>query len=183
MRKVIILLLLLCPLTFAQKLDVAVLGGGQMSFNPNSNVGTAAVIQGNAGFRLFHLPLLSLYGEVPVTGSFNINSGLPAAVAAHRYRTLFVTPGLRLKLAPEAPVSPFFTAGAGWARYSPEDSAFDSHTTNVVQYGAGLDFKLAPFLGFRTEVRDYFTGAPRIDSTFTDRQHNVTAMAGLMLRF
>lgn len=183
MRKAIFCFLLLCPAAFAQKFDLAVLGGGQISFNPNNNVGTGAVIQGNPAFRLVHVPLWALHLEVPVTASFNIGSGLPAAVAAREFRTLFITPGLRLKFAPGSPVSPFLAAGGGWARYSPQNSALDSHSTGVVQFGAGVDFKIAPYVGLRTEVRDYYTGAPEIGLAFSERQNNVNAMAGLWLRF
>jgi hypothetical protein len=178
--------LLLATSAFAQKLDLAVLGGGQISFNPNSNVGTGAVIQGNVGYRLASAPLLQLYAEVPITASFAINSHLPSLIATRDYNTLFVTPGLRLKIAPPlSPVQPYFAGGFGWARYSPEsaNSGLRENTTDVFQFGAGLDFRLAPFLALRTEVRDYYTGAPNIAIGFTERQHNVTAMGGLVLRF
>jgi hypothetical protein len=129
---------------------------------------------------------LQLYGEVPITASFAINSHLPSAVASRDYNTLFVTPGVRLKIAaPLVPVQPFFTAGFGWARYSPESSSsgLRENTTDVFQFGAGSDFHLAPYLGARLEVRDYYTGSPNIAVGFTERQHNVTAMGGLVLRF
>jgi len=185
MRKAIVFILLLCPAAFAQKLDLAVLGGGQISFNPNSNVGTGAVIQGNVGARFLSLPLLQVYAEVPITASFGINSNLPSAIGARDFRTQFVTPGIRAKISPPlSPIQPYFTVGGGWARYSPESgSGLAENTTNVFEFGAGSDFRLAPFLGLRTEVRDYYTGAPNIAVGFTQRQHNVTAMAGLVLRF
>src|SRR3954470_15678670 len=180
--RILFLLLLSLP-AVCQKVDLAVLGGGQISFNPNSSVGTGAVIQGNAGFRIAKAPLVALYAEIPVTASFSIGGGLPQQIAARDFRTLFVTPGLRLKLAPISPVSPFFTLGFGVARYSPQNSTADPTTTNVVQFGGGTDFNIAPFLSLRTEVRDYFTGPPRLGSTFTRRQHNITAMGGLVVRF
>jgi hypothetical protein len=181
--KTALIVLLFCSLSYAQKVELAVLGGGQISFNPNSDIGTGVVLQGNAGFRVAKAPLLALYAEIPVTASFAVSRDLPSNVAARDYRTLFVTPGLRLKLAPISPVSPFFTLGFGWARYSPQNSTADPTTTNVVQFGGGTDFKIAPFLSIRTEVRDYFTGPPRLDSTFTRRQHNIAAMGGLVVRF
>jgi opacity protein-like surface antigen len=181
--KRILLVLLFCSAAFAQKVDLAVLGGGQLSFNPNGNIGTGAVIQGNAGYRILKAPLVALYAEIPITGSFAIDRQLPSAVGSGDYNTLFVTPGLRLKLAPISPVSPYFTLGAGWARYQEERSGGISNSTNVVEFGGGVDYKIAPFVGLRTEIRDYFTGAPRLDATFTDRQHNITFMGGLVLRF
>jgi hypothetical protein len=181
--KRVLWVVLLCSAAFAQKVDIALLGGGQISINPNGDVGTGAVIQGNVGYRILKAPLLALYAELPITGSFAIGRGLPSAFGSGDYNTLFVTPGLRLKLAPISPVSPYFTIGAGWARYQEERSGGVSNSTNVVQFGGGLDYKIAPFIGLRTEIRDYYTGAPRLDATFTDRQHNITFMGGLMLRF
>jgi hypothetical protein len=180
MAKYALLFSLLCSAAFAQKVDIALLGGGQVSVNPDSNLGTGAVIQGNVGYRLLQAPLLALYGELPVTSSFAIDHR--SSFSLGDYNTLFVTPGLRLKLAPISPVSPFFTLGAGWARYRAENGGF-SNSTNVVQFGGGVDYKIAPFVGLRTEVRDYFTGPPRLDATFVDRQHNVTFMGGIVLRF
>jgi hypothetical protein len=179
---VLLAILLLVSAAFAQKVDLAVLGGGQVSITPNSNLGTGAVIQGNAGFRILKAPLVALYAEIPITASFAIDRRTSFAIGSGDYNTLFVTPGLRLKLAPISPVSPFFTLGGGFARYS-ADAGGSSHTTNVVQFGGGLDYKIAPFIGLRTEVRDYFTGPPRLDSSFVDRQHNVTFMGGIVLRF
>jgi opacity protein-like surface antigen len=181
--KRVLLVVLLCSAAFAQKVDIALLGGGQVSINPNGDVGTGAVIQGNVGYRILKAPLVALYAEIPITASFAIGRELPAAFGSGDYNTLFVTPGLRLKLAPISPVSPYFTVGAGWARYQEERSGGVSNSTNVVQFGGGLDYKIAPFVGLRTEIRDYYTGAPRLDATFTDRQHNITFMGGLMLRF
>jgi hypothetical protein len=180
MAKYAFLFSLLCTAAFAQKVDLAVLGGAQVSVNPNSNLGTGGVIQGNFGYRILKAPLVALYAELPITSSFAI--GHRSSFGLGDYNTLFVTPGLRLKLAPISPVSPFFTLGAGWARYR-ADNGGPSNSTNVVQFGGGVDYKIAPFVGLRTEVRDYFTGAPRLDSTFVDRQHNITFMGGVTLRF
>lgn len=180
MAKYAFLFSLLCTAAFAQKVDLAVLGGAQVSVNPNSNLGTGGVIQGNFGYRILKAPLVALYAELPITSSFAI--GHRSSFGLGDYNTLFVTPGLRLKLAPISPVSPFFTLGTGWARYR-ADNGGPSNSTNVVQFGGGVDYKIAPFVGLRTEVRDYFTGAPRLDSTFVDRQHNITFMGGVTLRF
>lgn len=182
MAKYALLFFLLCTAAFAQKLDLAVLGGGQVSFNRNSNAGGGAAVQGNVGYRIAHVPMVSLYGELPVTASFGVGAGLPSGI--NQYSTLFVTPGVRLKITPPiSPVSPYFTLGGGWARYQgPSGSSF-SNTTTAVQFGAGTDFRLVPFLGLRTEVRDYYTGAPGFTSISGGRQHNVTFLAGLVLHF
>jgi hypothetical protein len=186
MHKYVLTLLLLASTASAQKVDLAVLGGGQASFEPNTNIGTGFVLGGNLGVRVVDAPLVDLFLEFPVTAAFKINSELPASVAQRDYSSLFFAPGLRLKLAPSSPVSPFFAAGVGVARFRQEASATvpaRTTTTNVFQFGLGSDFKIAPFLSFRTELRDYYSGPLNFDTTLTGRQHNLTGMAGLVLRF
>ena len=80
MRKAIFFLLVLClgsTIAAAQKIDFAVLGGGQLSFNPNSNLGTGAVIQGNIGARFLSLPLLQVYAAFS-----SIDEEQPTEIAA-----------------------------------------------------------------------------------------------------
>jgi Outer membrane protein beta-barrel domain len=180
--KPIVLALLLCSAAFAQKIDLALLGGGQISLNPNTSVGVGGAIQGNFGYRIAHVPTLSLYAELPITSSFGVGTGLPAGL--NEFSTLFVTPGVRLKITPPVlSVSPYFTLGFGWARYQgPSGSGF-SNTTDAVQFGVGTDVPIVPFLALRTEVRDYYTGAPGLGPAFRDRQHNLTALGGLVLHF
>jgi hypothetical protein len=182
MFKHLLVLLLFCWGAFAQKVDLALLGGGQISFNPNTSVGGGGAIQGNFGYRIAHVPTLSLYAELPITSSFGVGTGLPAGL--DEFSTLFVTPGVRLKITPPASsVSPYFTLGFGWARFQgPSGSGF-SNTTDAVQFGVGADVPIVPFLGLRTEVRDYYTGAPGLGPAFSDRQHNLTVMGGLVLHF
>ncbi|HUS20015.1 MAG TPA: outer membrane beta-barrel protein [Terriglobales bacterium] len=179
-------LFLFSTASFAQKVDLAVLGGGQASFEPNSNIGTGFALGGNLGVRVVDAPFLDLFVEFPVTTAFKINSKLPASVAQRDYSSLFFTPSLRLKLAPSSPVSPFFSAGAGVARFRQEATATTAArttTTNAFQFGLGTDFKVAPFVSIRAEMRDYFSGPLEFDATLTRRQHNLVGMAGLVLRF
>jgi hypothetical protein len=190
MRKLLTFVFAFClfasTVAVAQRVDLAILGGGQASFEPNTNIGTGFVLGGNLGVRIVNAPLADLFVEFPVTTAFKINSKLPASVAHRDYASLFFTPGLRLKLAPASPVSPFFSAGAGVARFRQEASASvpeRTTTTNVFQFGFGTDFKVAPFLSIRTELRDYFSGPLNFDATLTRRQHNLTGMAGLVIRF
>ena len=187
-KNVVLVCLCLLILGFhasAQKNELAITGGGQISFNPNSNVGTGVLLEGSYARRLLHVPTIALYAEVPIAAAFKVNSELPSNIAQRDYSTLFFTPGLKLKLVPEAPASPFFTVGYGWARFRQEGSGTlpDRVTnTNVAQFGFGTDFKIAPFLSFRTEIRDYFSGPLGFNGSITDRQHNIAASAGLVFR-
>ncbi len=175
----------------AQSNELSIAGGAQVSFTSNSTKGVGAAIQGSFAHRLIHVPFVSLYAELPVTAGFKIDSRLPQQIEKRNCNALFITPGLKLKLAPISPISPYFVAGAGWARYQQKATATtpaSTNTTNAFDYGVGLDFKTAPFLGFKTEVRDYYTGPLRFNTglatlTNSDRQHNVVAVVGLAFRF
>jgi hypothetical protein len=133
----------------------------------------------------------SLSLELPVAGitSQKITLASTPGTVVDNLSTLFITPGLRLKVLPIAPISPWVSFGGGWARYS-----LDSGTkTNkgAVQYGGGLDFKTGlPLLGFRAEVRDFVTGDPDFGlgsvlagTTSGLHHHNILAGGGIVLRF
>ena len=194
MQKYVIWILLICTVpvcALAQANELAIGGGAQVSFNTTSNVGVGAAIQGSYARRVVHVPFLSLYAELPLTAGFRISSRLPQQVATADYNSLFITPGVKLKFAPISPVSPYVVVGGGWARYhqlATSTTPSSTHTTGVFDYGFGLDFKVAPYLGLKTEVRDYFTGPLQFNTGLatlvnSDRQHNVVGIFGLAFRF
>lgn len=149
-------------------------------------------LEGAVGVRLADAKLVSLHVELPVAGIPSQKLTLastPSGVIDH-LSTVFVTPALRLKVLPIAPISPWVSVGGGWARYSLDSGA----TTNkgAVQYGGGLDFKTGlPLLGFRAEVRDFVTGDPNfgVINLLSGKgqsglhHHNILAGGGLVLRF
>jgi hypothetical protein len=184
MRKTLLatLLLFICPLTaYAQRHEIAVTGGGY--FTPSTTVSFDAgwAVEGSYAGRIVHLPLVSLYGELPLAWGFSGRpSNLPAAFSSD-FHSFFVAPGVKLKLTPEFPVSPYFTVGVGAARFR---SGGAEDTNTVVQYGAGVDFHVAPFIALRGEVRDYNSGTPVFGfGGGSGRQHNVFATGGIVLRF
>jgi hypothetical protein len=196
----------------AQKADVAFVVGG--SFVSDSNVafttpcvtppctvttftnkvqtGNQVILEGALAFRLLNARVASLHLEVPVAGipsqKLTVNT-TPSAVIGH-LSSVFVTPGLRLKLVPGAPIVPWASIGAGWANYSGDFGT--SNNRGALQYGGGIDFSTGiPALGFRAEVRDFVTGEPNLPSVSIFnianqsglRRHNVLAGGGLLLRF
>lgn len=186
---VLIGILLSASEVFAQSNELAVTVGGRFGVNQNYNVDTTFAIEGSYAGRLIHVPLAALYIELPVAAGLKGNVGLPIAILAcigcpqpsTKVSSLFVAPGLKLKLAPEFPVSPYFTVGGGVAHFSNGTSSSNSGTA---QFGGGLDFKVAPFISFRGEVRDFYSGLP-LEGIFggTGRQHNIFTTAGIVLRF
>lgn len=185
-------LLLGCALSLsAQTVDLAVLGGGYVPVNESASVGNAFAVEGNIGIRVFHVPFIALYGEVPIMGSLNSQiSSTKALLNTGTYSALFIAPGLRAKLAPGFPISPYLAIGGGWARFHKSAALASSTGTSqnthsgVFDIGGGVDIKAAPFLAFRAEVRDFYSGSlfPTIVD-LSQRQHNLFAGAGVVVRF
>jgi hypothetical protein len=200
---------ILCVVLFAttcalaQKADVAFVLGG--SFPSNTNVvilGPVAplpatfrtdshlFLQGTLGVRMVDAKAFSLLLEAPVVGvtSQNLNTLVGVFSFTNKLSTVFITPGLRLKLLPAELASPWVSFGGGWAHYSVDGG----HKTNkgAVEYGFGLDFKTGlPLLGFRVELRDFVTGEPNfglqtvVSGEGGLHHHNFMAGGGVVLRF
>lgn len=196
MRKILQLLLVVttfASFASAQKIDLALTAGIYHPVNNAFSGDNAFAIEGNVGFRLASVPFLALYFEVPVAGTLDATVPASALTSAGTYSSIFVTPGLRLKLAPGAPISPYIATGGGLAHFNRSASqtpAGSSSTVNkgVWDIGGGLDMKVAPFLGLRAEVRDFYSGSPelrlsQVTGTFNERQHNIVGTAGLVVRF
>jgi hypothetical protein len=204
MKRFLILMAIVCVSTaaVAQKADAAFVVGGsfvsdtQATFLvPSTSIASTIktdhhiFYEGTLGVRLLNAKAASLHVELPVAGipSQTLKfTNLPSAGLSD-FSTLFITPGLRLKLLPVAPISPWVSFGGGWARYSLSGT---SNSKGAIQYGGGLDFKLAPLIGLRAEVRDFVTGDPNFglasvvngnDSGF--HHHNILAGGGIVLRF
>jgi len=172
----------------AQKNELAIGAGGYFPVNL-SGVGNAVAIEGSFAHRIASVPLLSAYIELPVVGTLNSSVSNPVLTSSASYSALFVAPGLRVKFAPGFAVSPWLAAGGGLAHFSGNSglrllSGTDTTNTGVFDFGGGLDMKIAPYLSLRGSVRDFYSGGPGFNlATFNQRQHNVVATAGLVLRF
>ena len=205
------ILVLLCISTaaLAQKADAAFVIGGSFVSDTNGRFVVPAFpffdatfktdhhifLEGELGVRLMNAHVAALYAELPIAGipsqqvsvSATGISGVPTDV--DHLATVFITPGIRLKLVPSAPISPWVSAGGGWAHYSLKDASV-SQNKGALQFGGGLDFKTGlPVLGFRAEVRDFLTGDP--DFGFSSlfnvnsglHHHNLLVGGGVVLRF
>ncbi len=187
-RKSALLLLVIClaaPWALGQKNELAVTAGGQFSSNSAFNTGSSWAIGANFAHRIFHAPLVSLYWELPVVVGPKSIIKLPSETD---YSSLFVTPGLKVKFAPELSISPYLAGGVGFARFHNAANATspDTSTTKAVfDIGGGIDWKIAPFVSARGEVRDFYSGLPDLGlaSGLSGRQHNVVPQIGLVLRF
>jgi hypothetical protein len=206
MKRYLLLMAIACVSTaaMAQAADAAFVVGGSFVSESQSTFITGissasklktdnhVFLEGTLGLRMLNAEVASVSLEVPVAGipSQKITLASTPSTVINHMSTVFITPSLRLKVLPMAPISPWASFGGGWARYS-----LDSGTrTNkgAVQYGGGLDFKTGlPLLGFRAEVRDFVTGDPNFglvsvlggNTTGGLHHHNVLLGGGLLLRF
>lgn len=181
--------LFLSAICNAQSNDLGISVGGL--FSPNSSrVGlvciagfancpttgpakSAFAVEGAFAHRVLNLHLASLHLELPVMGTPN------RTAEGGSYSSFFFTPGLRVKFSLPL-ISPFLSAGAGFAHFSAASSAFRGSTTGAFQVGGGIDVSTPiPLIGLRGEVREFYTGTPKVSST----QHNVFVGAGIVLKF
>ncbi len=189
----------------AQKNDIGVLVGGHFPIDTTTSlsIGHAFMVEGSYAREFARVPLLGVSAELPVVGSFNSGlSGLAlsfsGAQVVRNYSSLVVTPGLKLKIAPGFPVSPYFVAGIGVAHFR-SSSTLTNNTPNPNQtsnkaafaIGGGLDIKFLPVVGVRLEFRDILTSTPTLSPVtvvenllgLPTHQHNLLAGIGLALRF
>jgi len=145
----------------------------------------------NYGHRFTRARMASLYGEIEFAAIPNRSLTASTATVPQDYASLYLTPGLRLKLFPGSRFSPWGAIGGGYALY--EASAHLSNGQNmtnkllnrgVFDYGGGLDYRLFRFIGLRGEVRDFFSGNPNLNVALnSSTEHNVVASGGITLRF
>ena len=179
--------------------------------NPNcasqrfsAGIETKAGFEGTFAHRFLDAHAASLYVELPVLGvpdrevhvPNNTILSLPTFPLATPldFSSIFFTPSLKVKLLPDAPIAPFFSAGGGFAHFSSRTfneafgaSAFSntSNTTGAFQLGGGVDIKTPlPHLGFRAEVREFWSGQPKFNSgAKLDHHQNLFAGGGIVFHF
>lgn len=169
-----------------------------------TRIATRIGFEGVYGRRIVEGHVVSLYLELPVLGvpSRRLSPILTVPVfppqpfgvnAPQDFSSLFVTPSVKLKFLPNAVVAPFVSMGGGIAHFTsntlstplPNTSASTGNTTTAFQVGGGLDIKTpVPHLGFRTEVREFWSERPDFSlGTTLDHHHNLFAGGGIVLRF
>jgi opacity protein-like surface antigen len=174
-------------LAAGQSFEVAGLVGGHIPISPSVNVSTGFAVQGNLAGRIAGVPMVGVYVEVPVIATWGIDAGTSCVTdAVCKFSSLWVTPGLKLKIGSALPVSPYFLAGGGVVRFktTQSDNSTNSETHPVFDIGGGLDVKIAPYVSLRGELRDMYSGSPRLTiESITGHQHNLMLSAGVVFRF
>jgi hypothetical protein len=175
--------------TFTPALDIAGPGANRLE------IGSGITFQLTYARQLTAARSIALYFEVPALAILlqditSSNGSIP-----RNYDSFFVTPGLRVKLAPSQHVSPWLSAGGGYALFDESANRMDgTHNTTrgtsggALQFGGGVDIRtpikvLFP-IGLRAEVRDLYTAKPNYNvSTGGGFQHNVALSGGIVLDF
>jgi opacity protein-like surface antigen len=136
----------------------------------------------NYAHRLFHVPLVSIYGEIPFVAGFDNTQYSLAGLVPQNYNNYYVTPGVKVKFAPGFIFSPYLAAGVGWVHFSSTQSSA-SENKFAADWGGGLDTKIFPFVSFRLEARDFYSDVPSLLVPASGKQNNVVVSGGLVLRF
>jgi hypothetical protein len=125
---------------------------------------------------------------------FDVKAAPQTQNAIGQYAFLFLTPHIRVKFQPSAAFSPWLSFGGGYARFlekAPLSAAsFERGTdTGTFVFGGGIDTRpivtiLKVPIGFRVEVRDFYSGLPNYNQQIAaNRQNNLAFSGGLLLRF
>ncbi len=154
------------------------------------DLGGGTALQANYGVRIAGGGAAAFYGEFTLLASPLRDVASPNSLATRDFATLYLTPGLRVKLAPGSSVSPYIAFGGGYALYEqsthqrnglPNPAPRHVHRAAFV-YGGGVDVRLEPWLALRGEIRDFYTGSPAFNVRVPGRQHNIAVSGGFVLR-
>lgn len=195
-----VLLMVYPAIIFAQENELAVLVGGMKTGEKGlrSTQPASAAFDGALTYEVSYArrfvdgSLASLHWEITGVGAPRTDVKSTGLLLPRNYSTIFVTPGLKLKIFPSGGLSPYVAAGFGFGRYQASElltnlqanTADREVSTWVFNYGGGVDLNVIGPIAVRGEIRDFITGSPSLNAPFlNDKQHNVTAAAGLVLRW
>jgi opacity protein-like surface antigen len=198
----VILFLLLgsTPAVFAQGYELGLLVG-RLKASDRSLSATAPVkaafdgaltYQINFASRMVDGKVASLHWEVLLTGVPKTDVNSTNLLLPRNYSTIFLTPGVKLKLFPVGGVTPYVASGIGYGHYSASSTLLNGQpntgnrgkSTFAFNFGGGVDFNILRLFTLRGEVRDFITGNPQFNTPFlTDKQHNIFVAGGIVLRF
>jgi hypothetical protein len=125
---------------------------------------------------------------------FDVKLSQKAQNAIGEYAFIFLTPHVRVKFHPDGAFSPWLSFGGGYARFlesvPPAASSFRRGTnTGTLVFGGGIDTRTVVHvlkipIGFRIEVRDFYSGLPNYNQKVTaNLQNNLAFNGGLLIRF
>jgi hypothetical protein len=146
----------------------------------------------NYGRRIVSGNKVALYGEVDLLASPLRDVSSNISSATRNFASLYVTPGVRLKLFPSSTISPYAAVGGGYADYEQSTTRLDGQPNpasrqlarGVFDFGAGVDVHVWRWVALRGEARDFYTGSPAYNlASISGGQHNVAISGGFVLRW
>lgn len=187
-------LLVLSAPAWAQRHELAfTLGSTTNDLNTSLNVRTTSgrALQVNYGYRFWGNDAVAVSGEIhflanplrEITGGSSLTKD---------FASLYVTPGIRVKLNPNGLIQPFGVVGGGYALYEHSRETIGGNPNpaprhvqrGAFTYGGGVDIRVLPWLALRGDVRDFYTGQPSLNlAGLRGGQHNVVASGGFVLRW
>jgi hypothetical protein len=149
--------------------------------------GNGLSFEGNIARRMLDGALLAVSVELPVV--FNVDEDVHTHdnPVSPGYKAIFVTPAARLNIFAQTAVSPWVSVGGGFSHFHGSATQFGpktSTTNGVFQIGGGLDVTLHRKFSLRGELRDFWSGVPKLNvSTNQSRQHNLFVGGGVVWHF
>jgi opacity protein-like surface antigen len=197
MRKPIAVFSLILGLTLgaaAQRNEIGFLAGGKMTPDGTSpsgttKVNTAFAFEVNYAGTLIPAKVAALELNIPLIAVPTSDISASSLFTAKSYSSIYVTPGVRLRLGTS--VSPWVEAGVGFAHFSPSStnlaggtSGATSSTKAAFDVAGGLDIRPSKSpIGFRFEARELYTGVPDLAIPKLSLHNNVLLGGGIVLRF
>jgi len=112
--------------------------------------------------------------------------------AMHDFASLYVTPGIRVKLRPTSRISPYAVVVGGYADYEQRltriyhrpNQAPRKLARGVFDFGASVDMCVWRFVALRGETRDFYTRLPNYNvASISGGQHSILTMGSFVLRW
>jgi hypothetical protein len=137
---------------------------------------------------------IAVYGGIDFLASPNdVKLSQQIQNVPSQYAFIFLTPHVRVKFHPSGAFSPWLSFGGGYARFhetAPLATPSFRPGTNAgtFVFGGGLDTRtvlhvLKIPIGFRVEVRDFYSGAPNYSVRVDGRLNNLAFTGGLLIKF
>jgi hypothetical protein len=149
--------------------------------------GNGLSFEGNIARRVIDGELFAISLELPVVWNVDGDVHIHTSPVSPGYTALFLTPAARLNLFSKTAVSPWVSVGGGFGHFNGSADQFQSKTgttTGVFQIGGGLDVALIHKFRLRGELRDFWSGVPKLNvTTNQSRQHNLFVGGGIVWRF
>jgi opacity protein-like surface antigen len=189
MKLFVCALLILSTTARAQKQELAFTLGGTTSdlgTVPSVRASSGKALQINYGYRILGTDAVAVSGEFHFLANPLRNVTGPSALTRD-FASLYLTPGVRVRLNPNGRIEPFGIIGGGYALYEQSTETLGGAPNpaprhlnrGAFTYGGGLDVKIVPWLAVRGDVRDFYTGRPALNLlTLKGGQHNVVASGG-----